>query len=68
MVKTVDIIPISDSLLDGYGALNGAFNKVLLNPTSRGPLIQLISPGGYFYLKLELRTVGPQKLMKWPKQ
>ena len=36
-----------------------------LNPISRGPLIQLISRaggGGYFYLKLELRTAGSQKL------
>ena len=34
-----------------------------INPISRGPLIQLISRGVvYFYLKLELRTAGPQKL------
>ena len=35
-------------------------------PILGGPLIQLILGGGHFYLKLELRTVGPQKWANGP--
>ena len=34
-----------------------------LNPILGGTLIQLnLGAGGYFYLQVELRTIGPQKM------
>ena len=51
----------------GNLGLNNQFRSIFgvrtLKPISHGPLIQLISRGGgYFYVKLEFRTTGPQKL------